>query len=483
MKILFLLCFSLCLMAEDFVLSKQNNFPEFPINIPKPASQWPQSSSQRSFDVYGNYWTLIDGEVWLLKASSKQWQKLDNVPKGQWQHLINDETGKLVIADDTQIFRLNPSKVKQGWKDYSSLTQGAKITDLTIAPTGGMLIACDNNKIIELITLKKKDHITEYQTKFKVDKIFVDDLGSIWFRSGKDHYIKESSKDAWQRDWKIVARMPSGTHDLGGDVLQGKFYLEWALTGMYDFPNQGKCHEELLSFDGEKWKIEAHFGMARAYCGVSHLGNKIITAGGESRDAEGKKTYPPIAQSFDIESEKMSDLPGLPLALPSALSFNHQNRYYVMGYGLEKEEHNIHLFSIADGESQWQVENKGALGKGSSYGVKLEDKFYHIVDHKYLAILDLGTMSWTTIAVPNSPRSAAVAHYKGEIWIMSGRNKTSDRDVYIFSPGKNTFRKGPQLPHGIIWGTGFNLNKKLYITGGVDASTFTFNNATYQYRH
>ena len=92
------------------------------------------------------------------------------MPKGKWQHLINDETGKLVIADDTQIFRLNPSKVNQGWKDYSSLIQGAKITDLTIAPSGGMLISCDNNKIIDL---KKKDHITVYQTKFKIDKIFV----------------------------------------------------------------------------------------------------------------------------------------------------------------------------------------------------------------------------------------------------------------------------------------------------------------------
>jgi hypothetical protein len=38
--------------------------------------------------------------------------------------------------------------------------------------------------------------------------------------------------------------------------------------------------------------------------------------------------------------------------------------------------------------------------------------------------------------------------------------------TYIYNPESGAWRKGPRLPRELVWGAGFNMDGKLYLTGG-----------------
>ena len=106
-----------------------------------------------------------------------------------------------------------------------------KITAMTVAPSGAAKVTFKKRGALELDRVK--------------DTTRIDAL----------------TETTWQRDWQLVARMPSGTHDLSGDVLNGKFYVDWAITGDFGYPSAGKFHSALLEFDPApaQWRIVADY--------------------------------------------------------------------------------------------------------------------------------------------------------------------------------------------------------------------------------
>ena len=378
----------------------------------------PAGAGDVAFDIHGNYWALVSGRLHVLPAQDQ----------GAW------------IADTL-------SGVPKGkWKSVDADDDGyVRISD------GKQTLRMDPHKPYAGWSVVEAD-------------------------SG-------DTEPDWQQHWRLVAHMPSGTHDLSGDVLNGTFYMDWAITGDFGYPSTGKMHSKLLAFDPAlmQWRIVADYGLPRGYCGVGALDGNIWTVSGAAQDAGGERYNSVLTQIYGPTSNTMTPGPDLPVAMPSAIALSAGDRLYVLGFP-EGKNVPLKLFSIGAGENAWTIEPAGPVAGGSSYGTELDGKLYTVVGHKCIAIFDTATRTWERVEAPHSPRSPAISHYRGEIWVMGGRTKEGGEVSYIYNPDDKQWRKGPDLPCELVWGCAFNIAGDLYLTGGASTSPYTFNNRTFKLR-
>lgn len=498
---LIVLTSSLPLLAQDhgFILqAKGTQIPEPMAVVPPAARPAPDGAGAVVFDLHGNFWTLVPDisgkskQLYVLPAQTAEaWQAdtLSQLPKENWRWLVADVFGMLWVANDKHLLRMDPHRPEAGWQDISadSTFPQDSIAALGLAPSGAALVALKQGTLLEVDRFQPKgarrpyNQLTAVDAPAGIQKVVTANDGAIWVQAKNKTYRQAPAADAWQRNWQAIAYLPSGTHDLSGDVLDGKFYMDWAITGDFGYPSTGAMHTKLLAFDpaSKHWSTAADYGLPRGYCGVAALDGTIWTISGAATNADGERFNSTLTQIFDPTSGQMTEGPALPVAIPSCIALSSGTRLYVLGYPQGKD-HALKLYSIGPGESDWRSEPDGPIGGGSSYGTELDGKLYTVVDHRYLAIFDTATSSWETSVAPHSPRSPAVGHYQGEIWVMGGRNSESEDVSYIFSPKSQQWRKGPQLPRKLIWGCAFNIDGQLYLNGGYGGRGF--NNATYRLR-
>lgn len=501
--LLILLTSSMPLLAQDTGFIQQAKgtlIPEPIAALRQPARPAPDAAGAVVFDLHGNFWTLVPDisgkykQLYVLPAQAAEaWQAdtLSQLPKANWRWLITDAFGMLWVANETQVLRMDPHHPQVGWQDLSAdsaFPQDA-ITAISSSPNGAVLVALKQGTLLELDRVQPKgatrprNQLNAFEAPERIQKVVTADDGAIWVQSGNKTYRQPPAADAWQHNWQCIARMPSGTHDLSGDVLDGKFYMDWAITGDFGYPSTGTMHTKLLTFDpvSKHWSTAADYGLPRGYCGVAALDAKIWTISGAATNADGERFNSTLTQVFDPTSGSMTTGPELPVAIPSCIALSSGTRLYVLGYP-KGTDRPLKLYSIGPGESDWRSEPDGPIGGGSSFGTELDGKLYTVVGHRYLAIFDTATSSWETSVAPHSPRSPAVGHYQGEIWVMGGRNSESEDVSYIFSPKTKQWRKGPQLPRKLIWGCAFNIDGQLYLNGGYGYGGRGFNNVTYRLR-
>jgi hypothetical protein len=429
--------------------------------VVRPPVAPPADAGEVEFDIHGNHWCLVPGKgvvrLHVLPAQSQgAWQRdeLSGPPPGKWRWLVTDWWGLLWISDGQRVLGMNPHKPEEGWFDVSADPAFPKgdVTSLTLAPSGSAKVAFEEGDAVEVDRHKGKTRI-----------------GPV-------------SEGTWQKRWELVAYLPGGSHDLGGDVLDGKFYMDWAITGDYGYPSTGRFHSKLLSFDPTTmaWSVVADYGLPRGYCGVGALDGKIWTVAGAALNKEGKRHNPVLTQIYDPAGDTMTRGPDLPSAIPACVALGSGGRLYVLGYGEGKDEAPLKLYSIGKGEMSWTVEPEGPVGNGSSYGTELDGKLYTVVAHRCVAIYDTKTKTWETTEAPHSPRSPAVSHYRGEIWIMGGRTKEGEGVSYVYNPDSGQWREGPDLPRRLAWACGFNIDGRMYLAGG--CAYRGFSNATFRLR-
>lgn len=497
MILAFLAIFAVSLNAE-FIEQKGGKLPAGEDCFPQLTIPPPEGAGKVSFDNHGNFWTISPTEkkgqqqVMVLPAQNQTaWVKeeLGGIKPANWQWIVADEFGFIWTSDGNRVMRLDP-KIPV-WQEISadSAFPDDQITAMGIAPNGSAMVAFKKGKIAILDRnrpyKKRKDSnsIIIIEAPGDIKELLTDDEGNIWAKARGKVYMQTAADDAWQKNWQLVARMPSGSHDLSGDVLNGKFYMDWALTGDYGYPSTGNFHRKLLEFDpkANKWNIVADYGFPRCYCAVAHLDDKIWTIAGAALDKEGKRYNPTISQIFDPATGVMSKGLDIPIPLPAAIGLNSGGRLYVLGFPQVQKEEELQLYSIGKGEDKWKEELKGPKGGGASYGIALDGKLYTVVAHKYIAIFDTKSGKWKTTEAPHSPRSPAVGHYNGEIWVMGGRTKEGGSVTYIYNPEKDEWRKGPDLPRELVWGCAFNIDGKMYLTGGHGARCY--NNRTFMLKN
>ena len=330
--------------------------------------------------------------------------------------------------------------------------------------------------------------------------IRADELGFVWLTQGKRtlRFDPRKPKDgaremafrptsvATQKQWDVVARMPSSNHDLTAAALNDKFYVAGGLTAEWGFPTRSHPFDELWELDpkGWRWRVAGRFGRGRIYCATAAFDNKVWIAGGDVIEADGTRHAVTTLQLFDPRTGVISE--GLPntIARPMPMALAAGGRLYVMGNERDKHDQPAQMESIGVGESAWRREPDGPTGMGPLAGAVLVGILYVAVKDQGLAIFDTAAGRWRAVDSKFKPRSCQMTAYRGEIWMMGGRDTAGEDQTLIYSPRTGAWRQGPILPRPLSWGAAEVIKGRLIVTGGAASygRDYLYNDRTFVLR-
>lgn len=273
---------------------------------------------------------------------------------------------------------------------------------------------------------------------------------------------------AEHKHWRAVARMPVSNHDLTAAVLNNRFYVSGGLTAEWGFPAHSRAFDELWELSPRKWtwRVAAKLGRERIYCATAAFDGKVWVIGGDVMEPDGSRHAVRTVELYDPRTGDVIAGPEPQIAWPMPLALTGGGRLYVMGNSQGQYDQPGMMESIGAGESAWRREPDGPAGMGPLAGAALDGKLYLAVPKTGLAAFDARSRRWDAIESPSKPRSCQMAAYRGEIWMMGGRDVADGAQTIIFNPKSRTWRNGPPFPRPLSWGAAAELNGELVVTGG-----------------
>jgi hypothetical protein len=213
------------------------------------------------------------------------------------------------------------------------------VTAMAVAPSGSIMVALRSGRLVEFDCTDEKRDGTKVQIQVTavidapagIDLLLSDDRGAVWASVGGQVYRKEAAEDAWQRHWKLVARMPGSNHDLSGDVMGGRFYMAGGLTAERGYPARSHVFDDLFELDLEmgRWRSVAKLGYGRCFNATSYLGDKVWVIGGDIFPKVDERYAVTTVQICDPVSGEVSVGPDVEFARPMALAININARIVV----------------------------------------------------------------------------------------------------------------------------------------------------------
>jgi hypothetical protein len=294
---------------------------------------------------------------------------------------------------------------------------------------------------------------------------------------------------AAQRQWGVVTRMPASNHDLTAAVIQDKFYVSGGLTAEWGFPTRSHAFDELWELDTKswRWRVAGRFGRARIYCATAAFEKKIWVIGGDVMDADGSRHAVTTVQVYDPRTGTVKD--GVPntVARPMPLALAAGGRLYALGNPRGQSDLPGKMESIGPGETTWRREPDAPSGPGAMgplAGATLDGKLYVAAPGLGLLVFDTSERQWESLESPAKPRSCQMTAYRGEIWMLGGRDTEGEDQTLIYSPRTRRWRKGPQLPRPLSWGAAEVVNGQLILTGGAASygKDYLYNDRTFVWR-
>ncbi len=333
------------------------------------------------------------------------------------------------------------------------------------------------------------------------NSIRADELGFVWLTQGKrtvrfdPRKPKEVASEmtfrptsvATQKEWEVVARMPASNHDLTAAVLNNKFYVSGGLTAEWGFPTRSHPFDELWELDPKvwQWRVAGRLGRGRIYCATAAFENKIWIVGGDVIEADGMRHAVTTVQLFDPRNGVIIE--GVPntIARPMPMALAAGGRLYVMGNAKDQYNQPGQMESIGVGESAWRREPDGPAGMGPLAGAVLDGILYVAVKDQGLAMFDTTAKQWREIDSKFKPRSCQMTAFRGEIWMMGGRDTAGEDQTLIYSPRTATWRQGALLPRPLSWGAAEVINGRLIVTGGAASygRDYLYSDRTFVLRH
>lgn len=482
--------------------------PEPPCTVHQPRVEIVPTkvSSTPVYDLYGNHWALAapDGagnrKLLVLPAQQPQaWgeETLSHLPGEQWIDIVPDEVGFLWIASPQRLLRLDPHAPTDGWLDLTSILDphldNCQITALGVSPSGMVMVALRSGWIDE-IGAEHGTVVRRWAAPANMVRIAADGEGSIWAHTREKAFRLTAAPDAWQRHWQLVARLPGGNHDLSGDVLHGRFYMAGGQSAGWGYPAVRHAFDQIFKFNPvtNSWRIAARLANPRFYNGTSHLEDKIWVIAGNRRNENGEAVYLSSVEICDPSTGSTVPGPATPLPIEMPVAVHIGGRIYVAGgvnatFSANRLSHTYDkpgmLISIGAGEKEWRKEPDGYTGMSAMSGAALGSRFYLSVPSRGLVCYDTQERVWQTIPHPREltmPRSPQMAAYRGEIWMMGGRDVANPTQCLIYNPAADSWRSGPALPFGLSWGAAAEVGGRLALIGG--ATGRFYSNATYLLR-
>lgn len=332
--------------------------------------------------------------------------------------------------------------------------------------------------------------------------IRADEIGFVWLQGSRSiRFDPRKPQDgaremafvpttvAAQKDWQIVARMPASNHDLTAAVLGNKFYVAGGLTAEWGFPTRSHPFDELWELDTKRWtwRVAGKFGRGRIYCATAAFDGKIWIIGGDVIEADGVRHAITTVQLYDPKTGKVTE--GVPntIARPMPMALAANGRLYVMGNERDRDGQTGRLpgqmESIGVGETAWRQETASEMILGPLAGASLDGKLYVAVRDRGLAIYDTLTKRWDVDA-SFKPRSCQMTAFRGEIWMLGGRDTAAEDQTLIYSPKTKNWRQGPRLPRPLSWGAAEVVSDQLIVTGGAASygRDYLYNDRTFVWR-
>ena len=292
--------------------------------------------------------------------------------------------------------------------------------------------------------------------------------GAVWAVANRSVYRAEALPDAWQRNWRELAQMPWGNHDISGAVADGKLYVAGGMAA-HGFPAVYTLFDELFVHDPRVgvWSVAGRMDTPRCYSGVAALDDKVWVVGGYFGPNDKRQ---PIArvEVFDPKTAKWTRGPQLDRARAEPVVVTVGDRIYVVGGADEKTEHKS-VVSIAAGEAAWRPEPDAPEPVRQAGGCVLDGKIYVVTGGRGEFCYDPAARQWTKLAeVPGgkTPRACLCAPHGGEVWAMGGYDTAEPRATWRYSPKDGQWRRGPDLPTPLGWGAAVDFGGKLIIAGG-----------------
>jgi glucose/arabinose dehydrogenase len=283
---------------------------------------------------------------------------------------------------------------------------------------------------------------------------------------GALHAPSSPAADSSANLWRTVAQMPADNHDLTAAVVGGKFYVAGGATN--DFKGTGEVHafDEIWALDprGWTWQAVAKFARPRIYCATAAFADRVWVIGGDVLHEDGQRRPSKLVEIYDPGTGVLSHAVDLPVALPNPIALAVAGRLWVVGARNRTERGQF--FSLGPDEAAWRIEPAALPKMWALAGAALADKLYVCVPDTGLAEFDPATRAWHVIPGPTQPRSAQVAAWRGELWIMGGVDLADRRETRIYNPSARTWRTGPPLPQPLAWGAAGVIDDQLVITGG-----------------
>ncbi len=436
-----------------------------PVHEPFPAA------TDFVYDVYGNHWMLDKGGH-LLVAPAQNPDKRELVQSGPWKFLRPDEYGYVWVADSKRIQRVDPRAPAQGWDDFTDLLAGGEITAMDNSPSGSVLISLSEGKIAELDRIDKRT-IELAPAPRRITALRTDGQGRIWAKAEGVVYRKAALPEAWQKTWELAGRLPGGNHDLAGETIGTRFYIAGGQTAAWGYPAVAHVFDSLYEFDepAREWRVAAKLQRPRFYNGTAALNGEIWVIAGCTRDAAGKAVFLDSVEICDPRTGSVKAGPVLPFALEMPLAVHIGERIYVAG--------NDRLLSIGAGETNWREEPGMPVADGlkAFAGTAWNDQFFVTIPKLGLASFDSRLNAWATVSTEWRPRSAQVAEFRNELWVMGGREIPDGKVTMIYNPVSRSWRRGPDLPRDLAWGAAATVNGRLLVAGG--AAGRCYNNRTF----
>ncbi len=330
-------------------------------------------------------------------------------------------------------------------------------------------------------------------------EIRADEIGFVWLiqssrtvrfdprkpLEGAQEMAFAATSVASQSQWQVVARMPASNHDLTAAVWRDKFYVAGGLTAEWGFPTSSHPFDELWELDARRWqwRVAGKLGRGRIYCATASFDNKVWIIGGDVIETDGTRHAITTVQLYDPRTGKVTEGVANTIARPMPLALAANGRLYVMGNERDKYDQPAQMESIGVGETAWRREPDGPAGMGPLAGAALDGKLYVAVRDAGLAIFDTATKRWEVDA-SFKPRSCQMTAYRGEVWMLGGRDTAGEDETLIYSPQTKRWRQGPKLPRSLSWGAAAVVNGQLIVTGGAASygKDYLYNDLTFVLR-
>lgn len=285
--------------------------------------------------------------------------------------------------------------------------------------------------------------------------------------------------------WRMAARMPASNHDLTAAVLDRRLFIAGGVTSDFGFPATTRAFDVLAELNPQEWtwRAAARFSRPRIYCATAAFAGRVWIVGGDELSADGQRRATTLVETYDPRTGVLARAPDLPAAWPAPLALAAGGRLWVMG--VRERTERGQMVSIGPEDTAWRVEPAAFPQMGALAGAALDDLLYVCVPGTGLAVFDPSSKQWRVLPGPTQPRSAQVASWRGELWIVGGCDIADWSETRIYNPAERTWRRGPALPEPLAWGAAAVVADQLVVTGGAapygpaQARTYAFSDRTY----